>query len=149
VLLEGDGGFAQNLQELATVRVNALNLKTFVFSNEGYASIRMTQRNYFGGQYLGCDTQTGLGFPDWPRLFDAFGVATLAVTEDFATDERFLELFRAPGPAGFIVPVDPEQTYFPKIASRVAANGSMESNPLHKMNPDLPEEVSNQLLNLT
>ncbi|MDQ3723744.1 MAG: thiamine pyrophosphate-dependent enzyme, partial [Actinomycetota bacterium] len=149
VLLEGDGGFAQNLQELATVQVNGLNLKTFVFSNEGYASIRMTQRNYFGGQYLGCDTQTGLGFPDWPRLFDAFGLPTLAVTEDFATDERFLELFDAPGPAGFIVPVDPEQTYFPKIASRVSANGSMESNPLHRMNPDLPEEVSSELLHLT
>ena len=149
VLLEGDGGFAQNLQELATVQVNGLNLKTFVFSNEGYASIRMTQRSYFGGQYLGCDTQSGLGFPDWPRLFDAFGVPTLAVTEDFATDEGFLELFAAPGPAGFIVPVDPEQTYFPKIASRVAANGSMQSNPLHRMNPDLAEEVSSQLLNLT
>jgi len=149
VLLEGDGGFAQNLQELATVQVNGLNLKTFVFSNEGYASIRMTQRSYFGGQYLGCDTQSGLGFPDWPRLFDAFGVPTLAVTEDFATDEAFLELLAAPGPAGFIVPVDPEQTYFPKIASRVAANGSMQSNPLHRMSPDLAEEVSSQLLNLT
>jgi len=149
VLLEGDGGFAQNLQELATVQVNGLNLKTFVFSNEGYASIRMTQRSYFGGQYLGCDTQSGLGFPDWPRLFDAFGVPTLAVTEEFATDAAFLELFAAPGPAGFIVPVDPEQTYFPKIASRVAANGSMQSNPLHRMSPDLAEEVSSQLLNLT
>ena len=149
VLLEGDGGFAQNLQELATVQVNGLNLKTFVFSNEGYASIRMTQRSYFGGQYLGCDTQSGLGFPDWPRLFDAFGVPTLAVTEEFATDAAFLELFTAPGPAGFIVPVDPEQTYLPKIASRVAANGSMQSNPLHRMSPDLAEEVSSQLLNLT
>jgi acetolactate synthase-1/2/3 large subunit len=149
VLLEGDGGFAQNLQELATVQVNDLNLKSFVFSNEGYASIRMTQRNYFGGQYLGCDTQTGLGFPDWPRLFDAFGVPTHAMTAGFAADDRFLELFGAPGPAAFIVPVDPEQTYFPKIASRVAANGSMESNPLHQMNPDLPEAVSSQLLNLT
>lgn len=145
VLLEGDGGFAQNLQELATVQVNGLNLKTFVFANEGYASIRMTQRNYFGGQYLGCDTKTGLGFPDWPQLFAAFGIPTVAVTEDFESDPDFLELFDRPGPAGFIVPVDPEQTYFPKIASRVAANGSMESNPLHRMSPDLPDDVSAQL----
>ena len=46
-------------------RVNDLNLKIFIFANEGYASIRTTQRNYFGGAYLGCDTSTGLGFPDW------------------------------------------------------------------------------------
>ena len=145
VLLEGDGGFAQNIQELATVRVNDLNLKTFIFSNEGYASIRMTQLNYFGGEYLGCDTRTGLGFPDWPALFAAFGIPVLALDVGWAGDARFDELFEAPGPAAFIVPIDPEQTYFPKISSRMNESGSMESNPLHLMSPDLPEDVANQV----
>ena len=36
-----------------TVAVNGLNLKMFLFCNEGYASIRMTQKNYFDGAYLG------------------------------------------------------------------------------------------------
>ena len=74
ILFEGDGGFAQNLQELATVKVNELPLKIFIFANNGYGSIRMTQKNYFGGAYLGCDTQTGLGFPDWEILFRSFGI---------------------------------------------------------------------------
>jgi acetolactate synthase-1/2/3 large subunit len=39
VLVEGDGGFAQNLSELGTVQNRALNLKIFIFSNKGYASI--------------------------------------------------------------------------------------------------------------
>ena len=60
VLVEGDGGFSQNLQELATVAVNDLNLKIFLFCNEGYASIRMTQKNYFQGSYVGCDVRSGL-----------------------------------------------------------------------------------------
>jgi len=146
VLMEGDGGFAQNLQELATVRVNDLNLKTFIFSNEGYASIRMTQLNYFGGEYLGCDTRTGLGFPDWPALFGAFGVPVLALDEGWMDDPDFTRLWESDGPAGFIVPVDPEQTYFPKIASRVSAAGGMESNPLHLMTPELPSELANEVL---
>jgi acetolactate synthase I/II/III large subunit len=146
VLVEGDGGFAQNLQELATVRVNGLNLKTFIFANEGYASIRMTQRNYFGGEYLGCDTNTGLGFPDWKNLFGAFGIPVHEVSEGWAEDGAFAELWAAPGPAGFIVPVDPEQTYFPKIASRVAEGGGMESNPLHLMSPDLSPDVAQRVL---
>jgi acetolactate synthase-1/2/3 large subunit len=146
VLLEGDGGFAQNLQELATVQVNGLNLKIFVFANEGYASIRMTQRNYFGGQYLGCDVASGLGFPDWAALFAAFGVPVHELDGNFPHDERFQALFDASGPAAFVVPIDPEQTYFPKISSRVAADGSMESNPLHFMSPDLPEDVAAQVL---
>ena len=33
LLIEGDGGFIQNLQELATVAVNELNVKIFIFSN--------------------------------------------------------------------------------------------------------------------
>jgi acetolactate synthase-1/2/3 large subunit len=147
ILIEGDGGFAQNLQELATVAVNDLNLKIFIFANNGYASIRMTQLNYFGGEYLGCDTQTGLGFPDWSALFVAFGIPVHDLAEGWSTDDaRFEELFDAPGPAGFIVPIDPVQTYYPKISSRVAEGGGMESNPLHLMSPDLPTDVAERVL---
>lgn len=146
VLLEGDGGFAQNLQELGTVAVNRLRLKIFIFANNGYASIRMTQRNYFGGQYLGCDTSTGLGFPDWPALFGAFGLPLVTLAEGWETDPAVAELFESSGPAAFIVPIDPEQTYFPKISSRITASGSMESQPLHTMSPDLPEDVACEVL---
>jgi acetolactate synthase-1/2/3 large subunit len=141
ILVEGDGGFSQNLQELGTVGINQLNLKIFIFDDEGYASIRMTQRNYFGGNYVGCDLRTGLGLPDWIKLFDAYGIPTLRVKPGFDLDDAFGKLFNQAGPAGFIVTVDPEQTYLPKITSRVTAEGSMESNPLHWMSPDLPDEL--------
>jgi acetolactate synthase-1/2/3 large subunit len=145
VLVEGDGGFTQNLQELATVAVNDLNVKIFIFSNEGYASIRMTQRNYFGGDYVGCDTKTGLGFPDWDLLFRAYGIPVHELGPDGLEDPGFASLFDAPGPAAFVVPVDPEQTYLPKISSRVTATGSMESNPLHHMSPPLPDDVAREV----
>lgn len=146
ILVEGDGGFAQNLQELATVRVNNLDLKIFIFANEGYASIRSTQRNYFDGAYLGCDTRTGLGFPDWLALFAAFGIPGVELSEGWTDSPPFLELWQAEGPAAFIVPIDPEQTYFPKISSRVRADGGMESNPLHNMSPDLEPEVADRVM---
>ena len=144
--VEGDGGFTQNLQELATVAVNGLNLKMFVFSNEGYASIRMTQRNYFGGDYLGCDTNTGLGFPNWHKLFDAYAIPVLELDARGLDNDRFAELFGAPGPAAFVVPIDPEQTYYPKISSRVTETGSMESMPLHLMTPELPADIQSVVL---
>jgi acetolactate synthase-1/2/3 large subunit len=143
--VEGDGGFLQNLQEMATVRVNNLPIKTFLFSNEGYASIRMTQRNYFDGAYLGCDVRTGLGFPDWELLAKAFGIPYLELTAGLDTP-GFDALFTAGGPAFFTVPVDPEQTYYPKITSRVTESGSMESNPLHLMSPALPSDVADRVL---
>jgi acetolactate synthase-1/2/3 large subunit len=141
ILVEGDGGFAQNIQEIGTVAINQLNLKIFIFDDSGYASIRATQKNYFKGSYIGCDIETGLGLPQWEKLFDAWGLPVLRLHQDFESDSQFIALFENTKPAAFIVSVDPEQTYFPKITSRITENGSMESNPLHQMTPDLNEEL--------
>lgn len=146
ILVEGDGGFAQNLQELAVVEYNKLNCKIFIFENSGYASIRMTQKNYFGGNYVGCDTNTGLGFPDWEKLFNTYNIPSMTISNtDFVNDTKFNELFNNNSAVAFIVKIDPEQTYFPKISSRVTSKGSMESNPLHLMSPDLDEELSKKV----
>jgi acetolactate synthase-1/2/3 large subunit len=45
-----------------------------------------------------------------------------------------------------VVPVDPEQTYLPKIASRVRPDGGMESNPLHNMSPELEPAVAARVM---
>ena len=146
VLVEGDGGFTQNLQELATVAVNRLNLKMFLFCNEGYASIRMTQKNYFQGSYVGCDISSGLGFPDWTKLASAFGIEALDLSDEWALDPRFERLWASELPALFLVHLHPDQTYFPKISSRISAGGGMESNPLHRMTPDLSSDLAARVM---
>lgn len=146
VLVEGDGGFAQNLQEIGTVAINNLNIKMFVLDDSGYASIRMTQKNYFGGRYVGCDRETGLGLPIWEKLFPAWGVQVMRLQPGYESTVEFLTAFSSSQPYAFIVSVDPEQTYFPKISSRVTESGAMESNPLHLMTPELSEEQSNKYL---
>ena len=143
--VEGDGGFAQNVQELGTVAAQRLNIKTFLLHNEGYASIRMTQRSYFGGAYVGCDTATGLGLPDWVTLFRAYGIPCSAIDPENAFGPETLEALGSDGPHAFLVPLDPEQTYFPKITSRVREDGGMESNPLHLMSPDVADDVASQV----
>lgn len=146
ILVEGDGGFAQNLQELGTVAAQRLNLKIFIFANSGYASIRMTQRNYFDGAYMGCDTSTGLGLPDWDFLFKAYRIPVMELNPTILLDENAMQFLLEPGPAAFIVPIDPEQTYFPKISSRITENGTMESNPLHLMHPLLSDQVRDTVM---
>ena len=142
ILVEGDGGYTQNLQETGTVSANNLNLKIFLFDDNGYASIRMTQQNYFGGRYVGCDVATGLGIPKWELLFAAYSIPVMRIRPGFEQQPEFLEAFNAPGPAAFLVHIDPTQTYFPKISSRITASGSMESNPLHLMTPDLDSKTA-------
>lgn len=137
ILIEGDGGFAQNMQEVGTAAINNLNLKMFIFHDQGHASIRMTQINYFAGKYLGCDRNSGLGLPKWNKLFQAWDVPVVEVNRGFQTDPLFLKHFTQSGICAFIVQIDPKQTYFPKISSRITASGSMESNPIDRMTPDI------------
>lgn len=141
-LTEGDGGFAQNLQELGTLGRLGANVKVFIWDNNGYASIRMTQRRYFGGHYVGCDLETGLGLPAWGALCDAYGIPWELLTSLNPEATANLELRLAePGPLVTIVSMDPEQTYYPKIDSVVSKEGGMKSAPLHRMTPPLDESL--------
>ncbi len=146
VLIEGDGGFAQNLQELGTVYASNLNLKIFLFANNGYASIRMTQRNYFDGVYMGCDIDTGLGIPKWEYIALAYQLPFHRITGKDSLDSKLDAILAEEGASFTLVDIDPEQTYYPKITSRVFSDGSMVSNPLHLMTPDLTGEQIRQFL---
>ena len=146
ILIEGDGGFAQNLQELGTLAAQKLNVKVFIFSNSGYASIRMTQRNYFDGAYLGCDVETGLGLPDWSLIAKAYGLRYTKLEEFERVESTLGEVLDRFEPEVIEVKIDPEQTYFPKITSRILSSGAMASNPLHLMTPDLSFEEIERFL---
>ena len=146
ILIEGDGGFAQNLQELGTLAAQKLNVKVFIFSNSGYASIRMTQKNYFEGAYLGCDVETGLGLPDWSFISKAYGLRFTRLEEESKIDHVLDEILSRDEPEVVEVKIDPDQTYYPKITSRILPSGAMASNPLHLMTPDLSSEQIERFL---
>lgn len=146
ILMEGDGGFAQNLQELGTVSVNKLNLKIFLTSNKGYASIRTTQKSYFNGNYVGCDLETGLGLPNWEKIFEAYEIPVFRFTSENLDFELIKSKISETGPQGFIIDLDPEQLFYPKVTSRVLDSGAMKTNPIHLMSPDLNDEDSKKFL---
>jgi acetolactate synthase-1/2/3 large subunit len=142
--VEGDGGLAQNIQEFGTVSAHNLNIKTFIFSNDGYASIRMTQKNYFNNHYVGCDSSTGLNLPVWSKLAEMYEIDYIAIS-DLMENDLLKKMLQNTGPAIIEVLVDPAQTYFPKITSFVDASGNMQSHPLHRMTPELPSDVYKKL----
>lgn len=146
ILVEGDGGFAQNIQEIGTLMLNKCNIKIFIFDDEGYSSIRMTQRSYFSGRYVGCDIETGLGLPNWEKLFSAWNLRTITIRSSKIKNKTFLDSFNDDKPVAYIVKIAPEQTYFPKITSRMKSNGSMESNPLHLMTPMIDESLAQDVM---
>jgi acetolactate synthase-1/2/3 large subunit len=85
ICITGDGSIQMNIQELQTIKHHKLPIKIFVLNNGGYRSIEMTQDNYFGGNYIGCNDQSGVSFPDFRKVADTYGL------EYFNTDEDTLE----------------------------------------------------------
>jgi acetolactate synthase-1/2/3 large subunit len=146
ILFEGDGGFSQNLQELSTVKKNKLNLKIFVMNNGGYMSIKQNQKTAFAGHYIGCDSSSGLEMPNWELISKAFGMQYYELDSTNVNSKEFINLITVDRAIFFDVKVDPDQPYFPKILSSRDLDGSIRSNPLHIMEPDLSIELKGKFL---
>ncbi len=140
ICIEGDGSIMMNLQEIQTVRTNNLPIKIIILDNDGYHSIRQTQNNFFPGREVGCGPTSGLGFPNWYYLGDAFDIP---VTTIYNLDQlnRWLKIFiEGDGPSILVVKIDKNQEFSPRLKSRRLDDGTMETPPLHDMWPFLSRE---------
>ena len=50
--ITGDGSLQMNIQELQTLKNLHLPVKLFVYNNDGYLSIKLTQKSFFGGNFV-------------------------------------------------------------------------------------------------
>ena len=74
ILVTGDGSIQMNLQELQTIIHHQMPIKIFIINNQGYHSIRQTQKNFFGEPLVGIGYDSGdLSFPDMGKLAAAYG----------------------------------------------------------------------------
>lgn len=137
--IESDGSLMLNLQELATLQALQLPITLIVMNNQGYASIRNTQNNYFKGRLLGSDPSSGLWMPDFCAIAQAMGLAALTVRHrDELRDALAMSM---DGPRLINVMLLPQETLAPKSAALPQPDGSMLSMPLEDMSPLLPLEV--------
>jgi acetolactate synthase-1/2/3 large subunit len=146
ILFEGDGGFAQNLQELGTVSALHLNLKILIFSNDGYASIKSTQRRFMAGSFVGCDRESGLKLPNWSEIASSFEIPYQEIETWVAFESTLAAFLSSPGPSLMVIKCDPEYDYIPKVLSRKTLTGNMESNPIQSMWPPLDEKTEKTAL---
>lgn len=140
VCIDGDGSVMMNIQEMATVAYNKLNIKLMLLNNNGYHSIRQTQRNLFKPPFVGIDSDSGVGFPDFRKLADAFGVGYYRLDNEKNCDEVLEEALNCSGPCICECVVDPAQDFAPKSSSKVLPDGRIVSPSLDDMFPFLPRD---------
>ncbi len=140
IAVDGDGGFMFNIQELETIRRLQLPIKFFVFNNNGYASIRASQKAYFGKPNLGCDRSNGLTIPSLTEVGTAFGLSSTSIKNqaNLRTDVR--RILAMKGPVVCDVTVVPDEMRAPRLQSYQKPDGSFVSKPLEDLFPFLPRE---------
>jgi acetolactate synthase-1/2/3 large subunit len=138
--IEGDGSLMMNIQELETVSYNHLNLKIVILNNDGYHSIRQTQTNTFNANFAGVDPDSGVGFPCWQKVADAFEIPFFRIdsTDDLA--EMIAGFLATDGPAICEAVVGHAQNFEPKLSSRKLEDGTIVSPTLEDMSPFLDRD---------
>ena len=140
VCVTGDGSVMLNIQELQTIRGNDLPVKIFLLNNNGYHSIRQTQRNFFPGNDVGSGPESGVTFPDFQRVAYGFDLPFRRACEHGELAAAIRGTLDEPGPAICELVLDLSQPFSPKVSSKRLPDGRMVTAPLEDMAPFLPRD---------
>lgn len=140
-LVESDGSLMFNIQELATLRAQALPIAIVLMNNAGYASIRSTQRNYFSGRLIATGPEAGAPLPDFVEVAKSFGLSAIAIKDVRELREGLARGLSLPRPTLIDVRLLSDEALLPKVASMPQPDGSMVSMPIEDMVPLLPLET--------
>ena len=137
ICIDGDGSIMMNVQELATIAHNRLNVKIILLNNNGYHSIRQTQTNLFEPPFVGIDPDSGVGFPDFRMLAGSFGIDYFRADRESDCADIMRSALATDRPCILEAVVDPAQNFAPKSSSRVLTDGRIVSAPPDDMAPFL------------
>ncbi|MEQ8507671.1 MAG: thiamine pyrophosphate-binding protein [Rhodospirillaceae bacterium] len=144
--LVGDGSLPFNVQELSIISGRELPIKVFVFNNQGYVSIRTTQKEFLDANYVGSSLNTGLFLPEVEKIAEAFGLAYIKISDQSSLESRISEVLAWPGPLICEVMVSPDQEIVPRQNFASIENGIFEPQPLEDMHPELDRNYFNSLM---
>ncbi|MBX9743043.1 MAG: thiamine pyrophosphate-binding protein [Chthoniobacterales bacterium] len=140
ICIAGDGSIMMNLQELQTIVHHHFPVKIFILNNHGYHSIRQTQHNFFADNIVGCDTESGLSFPDFQKVAAAFDLYFERISTHAEMEPTIKKILTHPGATICEVMLNLQQSFEPKLASRKLDNGIMVTANLEDMAPFLSRE---------
>jgi len=140
ICLDGDGSIQMNIQELQTIAHNKLNIKIFWLNNDGYHSIRQTQKNIFNSRFCGINESSGISFPSAERIATAYNLKFVRIDSIDTMDKRIREVLDGDIPVLCEVILDPSQNFEPKLSSKALPDGTMVSASLEDMFPFLSDE---------
>jgi acetolactate synthase-1/2/3 large subunit len=141
VAIEGDGSLQMNIQELAVIKGLNIPATIFIFDNNGYASIRNTQKNYFKSNFIAKDKKSKLFMPNLEKILEAHGISyeiikkieEMEKTVDLCLNKNCLNVC--------VVKLKQNDILQPKLKNILQHDGSLKSMPLEDLSPMLTRKV--------
>lgn len=146
-LYEGDGSAMMNLQELQTLKTNNCKAKIFIINNQGYVSIRNTQKNYFDGRFVGINKESGMETSSISKIAKAIGIKSYSIKKYSDLNKKVLKSINNDELIIYEIFVKKDEKLIPKCSAFKLKDGRMMSAPIEDMTPLLKIKELKQLTN--
>ncbi len=127
VCFSGDGSLMMNIQELATLAEQNLNVKVIVMNNGHLGLVRQQQELFYGARYSAAKFHVE---PEFALIAQGFGMRSYDLSKCSSPAAALAETLRSTGPCLINVPIDAHENVFPMVPPG-AANREMIGGETH------------------
>jgi acetolactate synthase-1/2/3 large subunit len=133
VCIEGDGSLHLNIHELQTMKHYNLPIKLIVINNDGYLSIKVSQKTFFSGNYVASEKNSGVSFPNYEKLIKAYDLPYFSITNNANIHPTLTEFLSQEGPCVLEVFTDPDEFHEPKVVAKLDDEGKFIPGELNNI----------------
>ena len=113
VCFTGDGSFLMNIQELATLAEEDLNVKIILFDNRSLGLVHQQQDLFYGSRFIAVNYPKPV---DFAGIAGCFGIPSTRLSESENPADALARALHVPGPHLIHLSVDAYDKVFPMVA---------------------------------
>jgi acetolactate synthase-1/2/3 large subunit len=121
-VVAGDGGIQMNIQELATLQQQGVDLKIAIMNNGYLGMVRQWQQFFHARNY----SETPITGPDYVKLAEAYGVSGMCIKRREEVQEAIATAMRTPGTVIIDFVIESESNVYPMVAPGSAITSMIE-----------------------
>jgi acetolactate synthase-1/2/3 large subunit len=121
-------------------------IKLFIFNNDGYGMIRISQDNLFESRYIGSNSDSGVSCPDFGKLAATFKLRHVLIDNEEQFESSMKQSIESTEGVLIEIRMSPSQKYLPRLSTSKTPNGVLVSPPIEDLDPLIPIELLEELL---
>jgi len=130
ICLEGDGSLHLNIHELQTMKHNNLPIKLIILNNNGYLSIKLTQKFLFKGKYVASEKSSGVTFPEFKKIAKAYDLPYFSIRNHDDIDLVLKKFLKNNKPSILEVFTDENEYHEPRVIPVMDKNNNFTPGKL-------------------